>query len=108
VAPANTNSSRAFRWVCPYRVRGAGLVEQDASRAASGLQPRYALPEVSKSIQGLIFGRGGDVCDGDGPCASVRVREKQVRAALAGLSGIGPKDELEGMMAAQLVTAHNA
>jgi hypothetical protein len=35
-------------------------------------------------------------------------REKQVRAALAGLSGIGPKDELEGMMAAQLVAAHNA
>jgi hypothetical protein len=27
-------------------------------------------------------------------------RDKQIRAALAGLSGIGPKDELEGMMAA--------
>jgi hypothetical protein len=35
----------------------------------------------------------------------VKVREKQVRATLAGLSGIGPKDELEGMLAAQLVTA---
>jgi len=35
-------------------------------------------------------------------------RDKQISAALAGLSGIAPKDELEGMMAAQLVAAHNA
>jgi hypothetical protein len=35
-------------------------------------------------------------------------REKQLSAALAALIGIGPKDELEGMMAAQLIAAHNA
>jgi hypothetical protein len=35
-------------------------------------------------------------------------RDKQFSAALAGLRGIGPKDELEGMMAAQLIAAHNA
>jgi integrase len=35
-------------------------------------------------------------------------RDKQISAALAGLRGIGPKDELEGMMAAQLIAAHNA
>ena len=35
-------------------------------------------------------------------------REKQIKAALAGLNGIEPKDELEGMMAAQLIAAHNA
>jgi hypothetical protein len=35
-------------------------------------------------------------------------QEKQIGAALAALVGIGPKDELEGMMAAQLVAAHNA
>ena len=29
------------------------------------------------------------------------------RATLAALAGIGPKDELEGMMAAQLLAAHN-
>jgi hypothetical protein len=34
--------------------------------------------------------------------------DKQISAALAGLIGIGPKDELEGMMAAQLIAAHNA
>ncbi|AND90235.1 bll5016 [Bradyrhizobium diazoefficiens USDA 110] len=35
-------------------------------------------------------------------------RDKQLRATLAALAGIGPKDELEGMMAAQLIAAHNA
>ena len=35
-------------------------------------------------------------------------RDRQLSATVAGLAGIGPKDELEGMMAAQLVAAHNA
>jgi hypothetical protein len=35
-------------------------------------------------------------------------RDKQLHATLAALAGIGPKDELEGMMAAQLIAAHNA
>lgn len=35
-------------------------------------------------------------------------REKQYSATVAALVGIGPKDELEGMMAAQLIAAHNA
>jgi hypothetical protein len=35
-------------------------------------------------------------------------RDKQFSAALEALIGIGPKDELEGMMAAQLIAAHNA
>lgn len=30
-------------------------------------------------------------------------RDKQLNATLAALAGIGPKDELEGMMAAQLI-----
>ena len=33
---------------------------------------------------------------------------KRRRATVAALVGIGPKDELEGMMAAQLIAAHNA
>jgi hypothetical protein len=33
---------------------------------------------------------------------------KQENAAIAALAGIGPKDELEGMIAAQLVACHNA
>jgi hypothetical protein len=35
-------------------------------------------------------------------------RKVQANAALAGLIGINPNDELEGMLAAQLVTCHNA
>jgi hypothetical protein len=35
-------------------------------------------------------------------------RDKQVRATAAALIGIAPQDELEGMMAAQLLAAHNA
>ena len=34
--------------------------------------------------------------------------DKQFSATVAALIGIGPKDELEGMMAAQLIAAHNA
>jgi hypothetical protein len=35
-------------------------------------------------------------------------RDKQYSATVAALVGIEPKDELEGMMAAQLIAAHNA
>src|SRR5688572_26223722 len=35
-------------------------------------------------------------------------RDRQVQATLAALMGIGPRDEIEGMLAAQLVAAHNA
>jgi hypothetical protein len=40
--------------------------------------------------------------------SSPEERERQLTATLAALAGIAPKDELEGMMAAQLVAAHNA
>jgi hypothetical protein len=35
-------------------------------------------------------------------------KQKQLSATLAALMGIGPNDELEGMIAAQLIAAHNA
>ncbi len=35
-------------------------------------------------------------------------RDNKLSAAVAALIGIGPKDELEGMMAAQLIAAHSA
>jgi hypothetical protein len=35
-------------------------------------------------------------------------KSRQVSAAIAGLVGIGPRDELEGMMAAQLIASHSA
>lgn len=35
-------------------------------------------------------------------------KDRQYAATVAALAGIEPKDELEGMMAAQLIAAHNA
>ena len=35
-------------------------------------------------------------------------RNRMMTATVAALAGIEPKDELEGMMAAQLIAAHNA
>jgi hypothetical protein len=35
-------------------------------------------------------------------------RQKRMSAAVAGLAGIGPRDELEGMLGAQLIAAHSA
>ncbi len=35
-------------------------------------------------------------------------RNRQIQATLAGLMGIAPRDEVEGMLAAQMVAAHNA
>lgn len=40
--------------------------------------------------------------------SSPEERDKQLSATVAALIGIGPKDEMEGMMAAQLIAAHNA
>ena len=36
------------------------------------------------------------------------VRQRQYNAAIAGLIGIGPKDEIESMIGAQLIATHNA
>jgi len=40
--------------------------------------------------------------------SSEETLDKQYGATIAGLVGIGPKDEIEGMIAAQLIAAHNA
>ena len=40
--------------------------------------------------------------------SSPEERDEQWSATVDALFGIGPKDEMEGMMAAQLIAAHNA
>jgi hypothetical protein len=40
--------------------------------------------------------------------SDAETKDKQFQGALAGLIGIGPKDELEGMLAAQLIASHHA
>ena len=41
-------------------------------------------------------------------CSVKETIERRISAAVAGLIGIGPKDELGGMIAAQLLACHNA
>jgi hypothetical protein len=43
-----------------------------------------------------------------GDCDDDASRDKKARAALSGLVGIAPRDELEAMLAAQLIAAHSA
>src|SRR6476646_4896952 len=52
-------------------------------------------------IDQTVHTLGLNRCDGE-------ARERRHRAALAGLIGIGPQDEVEGMIAAQLIATHNA
>ena len=52
-------------------------------------------------IDQTVHTLGLNRCDGE-------ARERRHRAALAGLIGIGPQDEMEGMIAAQLIATHNA
>ena len=79
-----------------------------------GLDDPYDLKGVLKRLGGsqsdhwnkvlidqTVHTLGLNRCDGE-------ARERRHRAALAGLIGIGPQDELEGMMAAQLLATHNA
>jgi hypothetical protein len=40
--------------------------------------------------------------------SDAETQEKQISATLGALCGIGPKDEIEGMLAAQMLAAHNA
>ncbi len=42
------------------------------------------------------------------PTSDPPEQDRQVRASFAALRGLAPNDELEGMMAAQLIAAHNA
>jgi hypothetical protein len=42
------------------------------------------------------------------PTNDAETRSRQYSATLAALGGIGPKDEVEGMIAAQLIAAHYA
>ena len=35
-------------------------------------------------------------------------KDQQIQATLSGLIGIGPRDELEGLLAAQMIAVHNA
>jgi hypothetical protein len=91
-----------------------------AKKPAEGAQRAKVIvhrPEESKSELKCIGGSQSD--DWNNMLANQAARalwlssdaeeqDRQMSATVAALMGIAPKDELEGMMAAQLIAAHNA
>jgi hypothetical protein len=82
-------------------------------------EPKALVPHASKSNARLKAVGGSQSDDWNNILANQTVqalwlpsdpdmRDKQYIATVAALVGIGPRDELEGMMAAQLIAAHNA
>jgi hypothetical protein len=88
---------------------------------AKGKQPKTIMVGKPQDQQGRLKDIGGSKSDDWNNVIANQVAqtlwvansneaesETQYQAAFFGLMGIGPKDELEGMMAAQLVASHNA
>jgi hypothetical protein len=86
-----------------------------------GRQPRVLIANDPKDHQGTLKAIGGSQSDHwNQTIANQSVRtlwiahsdektlESQRKATVSALVGIGPKDEIEGMIAAQLLAAHNA
>jgi hypothetical protein len=90
-------------------------------KAGSSARPLGAVSEDSKKSRRALRNLGGSKSDDWNKLlvyqaiqalwtknSDSQTCDQQLNATLAALAGIGPKDELEGMMAAQLVAAHNA
>jgi hypothetical protein len=84
-------------------------------------KPKTVIAQDPATLPGTFKAIGGSMSDdwnnilGNQTCNALwlrnsdeEARDRQRGAAVAALIGIGPKDELEGMMAGQLVACHNA
>jgi hypothetical protein len=84
-------------------------------------KPRTILAQDPVTLPGTLKPIGGSMSDdwnsilANQTCNSLWLRhsdeedrDRQLGAAVAALIGIGPKDEMEGMIASQLVACHNA
>jgi len=91
------------------------------SKPAADVEPTTVVVNDPDSLKGTLRNIGGSRSDHWNNVLANQViqtlwlrnsdsatKDKQYNAAVAALVGIGPKDELEGMMAAQLIAAHNA
>lgn len=85
--------------VVPKPVQSSDDPNSEASYRLFGGSPSDAWNKV------LIDQADQSLWTGNSPSGK---RDSQLDATIAALAGIGPKDELEGMMAAQLIAAHNA
>ncbi len=90
-------------------------------RPAKGKEPTTVVANDPEQRKGILKSVGGSQSDHwNNTLANQAVqalwvknseaaeRDRQMNATVAALVGIGPKDELEGMMGAQLIAAHNA
>ncbi len=90
-------------------------------RAANKTNPAAAVANDPDDLKGALKHIGGSRSDDWNNILALQTRDalwvkhtspeikrKQLSATVAALDGIGPKDELEGMMAAQLIAARNA
>ena len=90
-------------------------------RAASGKEPRTILTKDPAQQPGRLKVLGGSASDDWNNILANQVMQtlwvkhsdeetidRQLAATTAALIGVGPKDELEGMLVAQLIAAHNA
>ena len=81
-------------------------VEAWGAGGSSGVLPKLALPLLLTGRE-IIIETDGDT-SGHAAAGNASGQHRQRNATVDALVGIGPKDELEGMMAAQLIAAHNA
>jgi hypothetical protein len=92
-----------------------------AKKSTGKSEPRTVVADDPADRKGRLKGLGGSKSDHwNNILANQAVQalwlknssaeewDKQLSATVAALVGIGPRDELEGMMAAQLIAAHNA
>ncbi len=97
------NEDKEARRHCEYR--GQGLPQRSREGDCKSELKHIGGSQSDSWNKSLINQAAGSVWLYN---ASPEERTQKTTAAVAGLIGIGPSDELEAMLAAQLVAAHNA
>ena len=101
--------------------RASGLAMTRKKRADGGKKATIVVANVADDLKGALKHLGGSRSDDWNNIlanqaintlwlkhSDEETRDQQYDATLFALIGIGPRDELEGMIAAQLLAAHNA
>jgi len=93
--------------VTPYPPR---MPSGEQALQGSGVRysPQIMSPEARIPRRGLADYPQRQVLSAIWPSSNPEQLTKQYEAALAGMAGIGPGDEIEGMLAAQMVATHSA
>jgi hypothetical protein len=118
VVPAEEHKERALKVRCSERTAGSRMTMTKAKKLAQNktieVHEPSSLPGKLKLLGGSKSDTWNNVIANQtmqtiwGKNSNEEERNKLCSATLAGLVSIGPSDELEGMLAAQLVACHNA